>query len=163
MDFEDTKSDGVAILTLNRPRRRDAFTIETIALWDDALVEAQRDQDAGATVVTGVGGAFSSGFDLGEFTAGNRTPLAQKRFLTGGVHRVALALQDVTKPVLAAVTGPAMAAGLDKRAVRRGADHDLRTSLDLVSSPLAMRATTLNLAEAFAQAQARRPDGYVGR
>jgi enoyl-CoA hydratase/carnithine racemase len=259
MDFEVTKSDGVAILSLNRPQRRNAFTIEMIGLWADALIEAQRDSDVGAIVVTGAGGSFCSGVDLDEFTAGNRSPLEQKEFLTGGVHRVALALEDVTKPVLAAVTGPAMGAGLDmallcdirfagrsarfsesyinvglvpgdggcwllprsvgtstalrllwtgdvveadealriglveaiydddelmdrvlafahrlatqppvavqmiKRAVRQGANHDLRTALDLVSSHLAVITTTQDSAEAFAAARAKRPGVYVGR
>lgn len=103
----------VATLTLSRPQRRNAFTFGMLDEWATRLAEAERDPAVRVVVVTGAGGAFCSGVDLEEFGAHQRTPLEEKRLLTDRVHQVAHAMDAMSKPVLAAVNGVAVGAGMD--------------------------------------------------
>ncbi|MGP3533886.1 enoyl-CoA hydratase/isomerase family protein [Microbacterium sp. RD1] len=103
----------VATIVLNRPDRKNAFTIAMVDAWADALESCAADAGVGVIVVTGSGGNFCSGVDLAEFTASERTPLENKDLLAAHVHRVARALQNIDKPVLAAIEGVAVGAGLD--------------------------------------------------
>ena len=54
-------ADGVATITLNRPERRNAFTLEMLDLWTEALRDARTNEAVQAVVVTGTGDAFCSG------------------------------------------------------------------------------------------------------
>ena len=112
-DLEYTVRDQVATILLNRPERKNAFTMAMVNAWADALLAAERDPLVRVIVVTGAGGSFCSGVDLSEFKGEQRTPLGEKELLARNVHRVALALEEVGKPVLAAVQGPAVGAGMD--------------------------------------------------
>jgi enoyl-CoA hydratase/carnithine racemase len=104
---------GVATITLDRPARKNAFTLAMVDAWADALREAARDDAVRAVVVTGAGDAFCSGVDLSALAEVEDTPLGRKRMLMDRVHQVALALADLDKPVLAAMRGVAVGAGLD--------------------------------------------------
>ncbi|RVU28067.1 enoyl-CoA hydratase [Streptomyces antnestii] len=112
-DLEYSVRAHVATILLNRPHRKNAFTLDMVEQWADALLEAGRDPDVRVIVVTGAGGAFCSGVDLSDFKGDKRSPLGEKELLTKRVHRVALALEGIDKPVLAAVSGPAVGAGMD--------------------------------------------------
>lgn len=112
-DLEYSVADGVGTILLNRPDRKNAFTLEMIDDWVDALQDAAGDESVRALVLTGAGGAFCSGIDLGRLENVEPTPLDRKRMLTHRIHRVALALEDLDKPVIAAVHGPAVGAGMD--------------------------------------------------
>lgn len=114
----------VARITLNRPEVRNAFSDEMLRLWVEALIEAQDRQDVRAIVVTGSGSAFCAGGDVKSMAKGNgfltnaeQTDQAEvvelKNSLWKKVHRVALTLQDVDKPVIASINGAATGAGLD--------------------------------------------------
>lgn len=104
---------GVATLTLNRPKRRNAFTLSMVNLWADLLLKADSDDEVRAIVVTGAGGAFCAGIDLTVLESIDPSALARREFLTKDIHRVALALERIDKPVLAAVPGAAVGAGMD--------------------------------------------------
>lgn len=106
-------SDHIATITLARPRRKNAFTFDMLDAWSAHLREAQRDPEVRVVVVTGKGGNFCAGVDLDEFSAESRTPLQEKKLLTERVHPIAHAMDAMTKPVLAAVTGVAVGAGMD--------------------------------------------------
>jgi 2-(1,2-epoxy-1,2-dihydrophenyl)acetyl-CoA isomerase len=100
-----TDHEGVRTLTLNRPDRKNALNPQ---LWEelaDALRAAARDTDLRALVITGAGGAFCSGADIG--TPEDIHPRHKLRRLS----EVALALHELTVPTVAKVNGVAVGAG----------------------------------------------------
>jgi enoyl-CoA hydratase/carnithine racemase len=112
-DLEFDVQDGVGTILLNRPERKNAFTLEMIDEWAAVLRKARTDPEVRTIILTGAGDGFCSGVDLGAFSAGGSEPMEVKRNLTERIHRVALALQDLDKPVIAAVKGVAVGAGMD--------------------------------------------------
>ena len=106
-------SNAVATLTLNRPERRNAFTLSMVNLWADLLLQADADPEVRVIVVTGGPDAFCAGIDLDALAAVDPSALARREFLTKDIHRVALALDRIDKPVIAAVAGAAVGAGMD--------------------------------------------------
>jgi enoyl-CoA hydratase/carnithine racemase len=110
-DLDYDVADGVGTITLNRPALKNAFTFEMIDQWAEALRAARTDPRVRVVVVTGAGDAFCSGVDLNDATA--NSPYALKSSLTDRIHRVAFALEDLDKPVIAAVNGVAVGAGMD--------------------------------------------------
>jgi 2-(1,2-epoxy-1,2-dihydrophenyl)acetyl-CoA isomerase len=112
--LEFTVEDGIARITLDRQARMNAFTFEMIDAWAEALVACRTDEAVRVVVVTGRGKAFCSGGDIVEL--GNRleqTPQQRKNELWRRVQRIPLALEDLDKPVIAALNGTATGAGLD--------------------------------------------------
>ena len=108
-----TIGDGVATITLNRPERMNAFDEEMIDLWVDALGDARQNEAVQAIVVTGAGRAFCSDGDVGSMAGrAPRSGLDHKRWLER-IHRIPLTLEQIDKPVIAALNGPAVGAGLD--------------------------------------------------
>jgi enoyl-CoA hydratase/carnithine racemase len=120
-------ADGILTLTLNRPDQLNAFTVQMADDLEHAFRRVNDDDDVRAVVVTGEGRAFCAGMDLS--VGGNvfglnedERPTPQDmetRFndadFIGGVRdtggRVTLAIYDCTKPVIAAVNGPAVGIG----------------------------------------------------
>ncbi|MDQ7096514.1 enoyl-CoA hydratase-related protein [Desulfosporosinus sp. PR] len=102
----------VQIITLNRPEKKNAFNREMIEAWVKALQDAQADDQVHVIVVTGAGNAFCSGGDV-DGMGENQSPLANKNKLWQTIHRVPLTLKTIDKPVIAAINGPAVGAGLD--------------------------------------------------
>jgi enoyl-CoA hydratase/carnithine racemase len=111
-DLDYTVADHIATITLNRPPHKNAFTLEMIDAWADALHRAEADPEVRVVVVTGAGNAFCSGVDLDAFAERERTPAAEKKLLSR-IHQVAFAAEALTKPYLAVVNGVAVGAGMD--------------------------------------------------
>ena len=64
-----TDTDGVAVVELNRPRRKNAMTGPLMTALADTMEAVAADPSVEAVVLTGAGGAFCSGLDLDEFQA----------------------------------------------------------------------------------------------
>ncbi|MBD1382939.1 enoyl-CoA hydratase/isomerase family protein [Metabacillus arenae] len=102
----------VMTITLNRPEKKNALNGQMIDEWVKALEDAQERDDVNVIVVTGAGNAFCSGGDVGGMKQ-DQKPLDNKNKLWKNIHRVPLTLKNIDKPVIAAINGPAVGAGLD--------------------------------------------------
>ena len=104
----------VAVLTLNRPEARNSLSLELIASLHGAIDELGRADAVRAVVVTGAGSAFSSGHDLKEMTAHRNDPDRGRAFFAktlAACSDMMLSIVRCPKPVIAAVSGVATAAG----------------------------------------------------
>lgn len=108
------KSGPIAVITLNRPEKLNAFHNVMLADWAEALRECQADESVAAVVLTGSGRAFCSGGDLGTMgDVGGNAALYIGDYLRNHVHPVARAVDALQKPYLCAVNGVATGAGMD--------------------------------------------------
>jgi len=116
-DLETWMTEGVAFARLNRPEKKNALSEEMLVLLVDALASANDDEAVGCFVITGAGDAFCSGGDLGrradELGNADPTPLERRSRLQKVTHQVALAVERFEKPLIAAVNGAAVGAGMD--------------------------------------------------
>jgi enoyl-CoA hydratase/carnithine racemase len=105
---------GIATILLNQPEKKNAFNMAMIDRWAEALVKWRTDPEVKVIVLTGAGNAFCSGVDLGSSTnKKEQDAYDHKSALWDRIHRIALALEDLDKPVIAAINGVAVGAGLD--------------------------------------------------
>ena len=101
--------DGpVTVVTIDRPERRNAVDAPTAAALAGAFREFDRDERASVAVLTGAGGAFCAGADLKAIAAGE--PL---RVTADGDGPMGPTRLRLSKPVIAAIEGPAVAGGLE--------------------------------------------------
>ena len=107
--------EGIGTLILNRPERRNAFTLSMIDEWTDTLEECCERNDVYVIMITGSGESFCSGGDIDELMkqGQSRGPDERANELIGHVHRIPLLLDRMDKPVIAVMNGAATGAGLD--------------------------------------------------
>jgi 2-ketocyclohexanecarboxyl-CoA hydrolase len=111
MDYGDilyTKSDGVATVTINRPKSYNAFRAQTCEEMIDAFKDADFDKSIGVVVLTGAGDkAFCTGGDQGtqESGYGGRGTIGLP------IEELQSAIRDISKPVIARVNGYAIGGG----------------------------------------------------
>lgn len=98
----------VGIITINRPEARNAVNAEVASGIEDAIDQAEADDEVWVMVLTGSGPVFSAGADLKAISSGNAGGLVTKR---GGF--AGLVARERTKPIIAAVDGPALAGGTE--------------------------------------------------
>jgi 2-(1,2-epoxy-1,2-dihydrophenyl)acetyl-CoA isomerase len=109
----DDKDPAVAVVTLNRPQRRNALTVELKEQLVAALERVATDGSVRAVVLAGTGKSFCVGQDLGEHAEALRVD-ATTAFATVERHYnpIVRALATMPKPVVAAINGGAVGAGL---------------------------------------------------
>lgn len=112
-DIRQEKAGGIATITLNRPDRRNSFTLTMVDEWVEILRKAEHDDQVHVVVVTGEGSSFCAGADLGEIFEHDETPLHRKDRLSRHIQQVGIQVSRMDKPVIAAVNGPAVGAGMD--------------------------------------------------
>lgn len=101
------RRDEVALVTLQRPDKRNALSIELRLELADAFKALSSDDDIGCVVLTGAGGAFCSGMDTSQFGG----DLANRQRLVETSTVAFQAVGDCRRPIVAAVNGPALAGG----------------------------------------------------
>ena len=123
---EDLRAEidsGVAVITMNRPHRRNAFSQAMVSALGEVLARVETDDAVGCVVLTGAGGAFCAGGDVKSMAA-PAAPAADRGngagpSLDARIHRQRLnqratsgRLWSMPKPTIAAIPGPAAGAGL---------------------------------------------------
>lgn len=103
--------DGIAWLTLTRPKYRNAINVQTLDELDGHLRTAATDDAVRCVVVTGQGKTFCAGGDLHVMQETMGDNFAVRDRLRHGLERVVLGLVGLEKPVVAAVNGQAFGAG----------------------------------------------------
>ncbi|GIE75170.1 enoyl-CoA hydratase [Actinoplanes philippinensis] len=113
MDALVEQRGPILIVTMNRPRVRNALSAEMMAVMRDAWDRVDTDPGIRVAILTGAGGAFCAGADLRAMTGDH----PGDGFRTGGadLSRIDALLKGrrLTKPLIAAVEGPAVAGGTE--------------------------------------------------
>jgi enoyl-CoA hydratase len=98
----------VAVLTINRPEARNAVNGDVARSMEEGLDRLEEDEGTWIGIVAGEGPVFSAGADLKAIASGQAADLQTKRGGFGGI-----AARERTKPLIAAVDGPALAGGCE--------------------------------------------------
>ncbi|MBO0819643.1 MAG: crotonase/enoyl-CoA hydratase family protein [Nocardiopsaceae bacterium] len=98
--------DGVMVITINRPKARNAVTAAVAEGVAAALDDLDKSDDLAAGIVTGAGGTFCAGMDLKGFLRGERPDVPGRGF-------AGLTEAPPAKPLIAAVEGYALAGGCE--------------------------------------------------
>src|SRR6185295_12589041 len=112
------KSDHIALITLNRPDRLNAISIEMLEELTKALSDADADKEVRCIVLTGAGRGFCSGLDLKDAAAGKGIGGAALASRGGATHMETrnlptVVLHEIDTPVICALNGAAAGYGFD--------------------------------------------------
>nr|WP_046283161.1 enoyl-CoA hydratase-related protein [Mycobacterium sp. UM_NZ2] len=108
-DLTVSVTDGVALLTLNRPQARNAYTATMGRLLSQAYRDCDADDAIRAIVLTGAGDAFCAGADLSSPTSPFEAPEDSGAFTASPISPAAF---ELSTPVITAVNGHAIGIGL---------------------------------------------------
>jgi len=137
------RDEEYATLTLNRPEKRNALSVQLRDEISDALDDLATDPALKVVVITGVGAVFSAGFDLSEFDRAAEDD-AFGRKLWESSDRYHETVLHFPLPTVAAINGPALAGGFDLAVLcdlriassTARFSHPERTFADVVYGPL---------------------------
>ena len=117
-DLQAEIDGGVAVITMNRPDRRNAFSQAMVSALGTVLAQVEADEAVGCVVLTGAGGAFCAGGDVKSMAA-RPADRGDGPSMDALIHRQRLnqratsgRLWSMPKPTIAAIGGPAAGAGL---------------------------------------------------
>ena len=97
------RSDGVAVITLNRPEKLNALSYPLVRELDDALTQYEADEEIKAVILTGAGDrAFSAGADIHEMVGLSGEELATRQEVRG---RATWHIATFGKPLIGAING----------------------------------------------------------
>jgi enoyl-CoA hydratase/carnithine racemase len=115
--LKKTREGAILILTMSQPETRNALTGNTaVEEIVQACAEVQADRTIRAVIITGEGAVFSSGGnvkDMQKYFQQSLSPETIREEYRQGIQRIPKALYNLDVPVIAAVNGPAIGAGLD--------------------------------------------------
>lgn len=103
-------TDGVAVITLNRPKAWNALCTQLNIELEDALIAAERDQEVRVVVLTGGDKAFAAGADIKEMAQASPMEAARTSALAQRINNF---LEQMSVPVIAAVNGLALGGGCE--------------------------------------------------
>ena len=109
MSVELTIDGAIATVTLNRPEKLNALTVEMRHQLRDHFAALRFNTDVRAIIVTGEGRAFCTGADVGGMDRGGLR--AERERLIGNSHRFLRVMHAIEKPIVAAVRGPTVGIG----------------------------------------------------
>lgn len=104
-----TKEGKVAIVQINRPEFMNALTMELLAELAQLFREMEKDEEINAVVLTGIEKAFAAGFDMPSVMSLGEDKAAALKI----IEESFVGILKFPLPVIAAVSGPALAAGFD--------------------------------------------------
>jgi enoyl-CoA hydratase len=105
------RDDGIAIITINRPKVLNALRTDVLRDLREALMECENDDAVKVVIITGAGDrAFVAGADIGEMS--ELDPIRAKAFSEFG-NSVFLYIEKMSKPVIAAINGYALGGGCE--------------------------------------------------
>ncbi len=107
----DRSNPAVAVVTINRPKRRNAMTL---AMWHEIGRIFDRlgaDRDVRAVILTGAGNGFCAGADISEFPAVRKT-VEDGRAYEAAADNSQTAMAACSKPTIAAISGPCYGGGV---------------------------------------------------
>src|SRR5580700_9040774 len=102
------REGSLAVITLNRPERRNALSLDLMLELIDCLESVAAEKEVRAVILGAAGKVFSSGHDLNELVNGN---IADYRRLFDVCTQLMAKIQSIPQPVIAQVQGIATAAG----------------------------------------------------
>jgi enoyl-CoA hydratase/carnithine racemase len=106
------KKDGIAKITLNRPEVLNAINRELVLELQKAIEDVEQDDSIRVVIITGAGRAFCAGADLASLRELLGRPQEIEKFVRQ-FHKVASAIENLGKPVIAAVNGFCLAGGIE--------------------------------------------------
>jgi len=116
-DLRYERDDQLAIITLDRPDARNAYSEAMVESLVRALDAAEADADVRCIVLTGAGRSFHAGGDLKRMRDGSGMfeggPVALRRQYIEGIQRIPRRIAACDVPIVAAINGAAIGAGLD--------------------------------------------------
>jgi enoyl-CoA hydratase len=107
------KSEGIATVTLNRPKSMNALSIALRNALAEAFQGLADDADVGVVIITGAGDrAFSAGLDLKELGGETEESTDAERAIGGGANLVR-AMEEFDRPIIGAINGVAITGGFE--------------------------------------------------
>ncbi|UCH89553.1 MAG: enoyl-CoA hydratase/isomerase family protein [Thermoplasmata archaeon] len=105
-----SKQDRFGLITMCRPEALNALNTKVLSDLDNVITRIKEDDDIGVVIITGEGNSFVAGADIKEMM--EKSPMAAREFTRYG-QQVLKRLEDLDKPVIAAVNGFALGGGCE--------------------------------------------------